>query len=105
MEIVCGYTRKGFPFSEYHCNFYNCKLLSRRNFFSLCALSSCLKGGLKCTQRSIINSLKNTSAYESPINNSQRHESDGKKYIPGICKGLHAGPKMVLISMDYEIEV
>lgn len=36
LEIVCGYNRKGFPSSEHHCNFCNCKLLSRRKFFSLC---------------------------------------------------------------------
>lgn len=31
--------------------------------------------------------------------------SQMKKYSSNICKGLHVGPKMVLISMEYKIEV
>lgn len=36
---------------------------------------------------------------------THRDMSQIEKWIPGICKDLYAGPKMVLISMGYEIEV
>lgn len=46
LEIVCGYNRKGFPFSKHDHYSYHCKALTRRIFFFLLCPASVKKEGL-----------------------------------------------------------